>query len=56
MVAVSLEDLCGETEQVNLPGTVTEHPNWRRKLSLFLEDLSRHRRVTRIVEAVNRRP
>jgi len=26
-----LEDLLGEVEQPNLPGTVTEHPNWRRR-------------------------
>jgi 4-alpha-glucanotransferase len=32
------EDMLGETEQANLPGTVNEHTNWRRKLSLNLED------------------
>jgi len=26
-----LEDVVGEVEQPNLPGTVTEHPNWRRR-------------------------
>ncbi len=30
--AVQLEDIAGELEQANLPGTVDEHPNWRRKL------------------------
>ena len=29
----------GDVEQVNLPGTVDEHPNWRRRLSVPLEDL-----------------
>ncbi|SMC24645.1 4-alpha-glucanotransferase [Desulfacinum hydrothermale DSM 13146] len=52
LVAISLEDLCGETEQVNLPGTVAEHPNWRRKLSVALEDLNENRRVHLILEAV----
>lgn len=27
-----LEDLCGLDEQPNLPGTIDEHPNWRRRL------------------------
>jgi 4-alpha-glucanotransferase len=26
-----LEDFIGETEQPNLPGTINEHPNWRRR-------------------------
>ena len=31
---VPLEDLLGlEVEQPNLPGTIDEHPNWRRRLS-----------------------
>lgn len=29
---VPVEDLLGETEQPNLPGTIDEHPNWRRRL------------------------
>lgn len=31
LAIVPLEDLIGEREQPNLPGTVTEHPNWRRR-------------------------
>lgn len=31
------EDMLGQLEQANLPGTVDEHPNWRRKLYLALE-------------------
>jgi 4-alpha-glucanotransferase len=34
-----LEDLLGEVEQPNLPGTVDTHPNWRRRLSAPLGDL-----------------
>lgn len=36
---VQLEDLVGQVEQVNLPGTVHEHPNWQRKLPIALEEL-----------------
>ncbi len=31
LALVSLEDLLGEEEQPNLPGTISEHPNWRRR-------------------------
>ncbi|WP_156840947.1 4-alpha-glucanotransferase [Novosphingobium aquimarinum] len=34
-----LEDLLGELEQPNLPGTVDTHPNWRRRLPAPLGDL-----------------
>jgi (1->4)-alpha-D-glucan 1-alpha-D-glucosylmutase len=36
---IQLDDLFGEPEQVNLPGTVFERPNWRRKLSRNLDYL-----------------
>jgi 4-alpha-glucanotransferase len=39
-VAVQLEDLAGMSEQANLPGTIDEHPNWRRKLTCGLDELS----------------
>lgn len=38
MVAVTLEDLALEREQLNLPGTVDEYPNWKRKHSTCYED------------------
>jgi 4-alpha-glucanotransferase len=31
---IPLEDLLGQEEQPNLPGTITEHPNWRRRLPM----------------------
>ena len=36
---VPLEDALGMEEQMNLPGTIDEFPNWRRKLSVGLEEL-----------------
>src|SRR5690625_884480 len=38
LMAVQIEDLLGLQEQPNLPGTVGEHPNWRRRLPVALED------------------
>jgi 4-alpha-glucanotransferase len=32
LLTISLEDLLGQIDQPNIPGTVDEHPNWRRRL------------------------
>jgi 4-alpha-glucanotransferase len=37
LALVSLEDMLGEDEQPNLPGTITEHPNWRRRCDAPLD-------------------
>ncbi|WP_405401693.1 4-alpha-glucanotransferase [Paracoccus sp. Ld10] len=39
LFAVRLEDLAAELHPVNVPSTVDEYPNWRRKLSMPLNDL-----------------
>jgi 4-alpha-glucanotransferase len=40
LLAISLEDLLGLADQPNIPGTVDEHPNWRRKLPVPLEEIA----------------
>ena len=52
LVAVQLEDLVGMEEQANLPGTIDEHPNWRRKLPVTLEDLPRCHTFQCVVKAL----
>jgi 4-alpha-glucanotransferase len=39
LMLVQLEDVIGESEQANLPGTTDEHPNWRRRMSLPLGEI-----------------
>jgi len=39
MLVFQLEDVLGVAEQANLPGTIDEHPNWRRTLPLTLEQM-----------------
>lgn len=39
LAIITLEDLLGLIEQPNIPGTVTEHPNWQRRLEAPLADL-----------------
>ena len=51
LAAVSIEDVIGEVEQTNVPGTVEQHPNWRRKLSVLLEDLEMHEGLLRVARA-----
>ncbi|MFC0240076.1 4-alpha-glucanotransferase [Rhodopseudomonas telluris] len=40
LLAISLEDLLGVIDQPNVPGTVFEHPNWRRRLPSGLEEIA----------------
>jgi 4-alpha-glucanotransferase len=40
LLAVSLEDLLGVVDQPNVPGTVDEHPNWRRRLPLAVDEIA----------------
>ncbi|MEH2595336.1 4-alpha-glucanotransferase [Bradyrhizobium sp. AZCC 1577] len=40
LLAVSLEDLLGLVDQPNIPGTVNEHPNWRRRLPVSIEEMT----------------
>ena len=49
LVIVPAEDALGLTEQPNLPGTMGEHPNWRRRLpglaATLLDDPATHARL-----------
>lgn len=39
LVLVSLDDVVGTMDQQNLPGTVSEYPNWAQKSELLLEEI-----------------
>jgi 4-alpha-glucanotransferase len=52
IVAMQLEDALGVVEQANLPGTMAEHPNWRRKLTVALEQLAAEPDVRSLAEAI----
>jgi (1->4)-alpha-D-glucan 1-alpha-D-glucosylmutase len=49
-----MEDALGQLEQVNLPATTAEYPNWSRKLPLNVEEWSADARVTALAEALRR--
>jgi len=52
VLVVQLEDVLGMREQVNLPATTDQHPNWRRKLSLDLERFGDDERFVAIANAL----
>lgn len=45
LAIVPLEDILGLEEQPNLPGTVDEHPNWRRRMTAPLDAILDGERV-----------
>jgi 4-alpha-glucanotransferase len=39
LLAISLEDMLGVIDQPNIPGTVNEHPNWRQRLPIAIDEI-----------------
>ncbi|TXY25919.1 4-alpha-glucanotransferase [Vibrio mimicus] len=48
LLSVQLEDWLEMDKPVNIPGTVNEYPNWRRKLSVNLDEIFAREEVNRI--------
>jgi (1->4)-alpha-D-glucan 1-alpha-D-glucosylmutase len=55
IAVVQPEDMLEVLEQANLPGTVAEHPNWRRKLPLALEGWAGDPRLAATAEVMAER-
>ena len=54
ILIASLEDLLGQEQQINLPGTDRDlYPNWRRKLPLSLEQWMQHDSFLNCAAAIN---
>lgn len=49
---IPLEDLLGQEQQPNLPGTVTEYPNWRMRFSVDAAALLEQEPAARRIDAV----
>jgi len=54
LLMLSMEDLLGVAEQINIPGTVEGYPNWRRRLPVTLEELIGHERVRAVAAEMRR--
>jgi 4-alpha-glucanotransferase len=50
---VQIDDITGEATPVNVPATSTEHPNWRRRLSMSLEQIADDPRFHSLVRLLN---
>ncbi|HSI02912.1 MAG TPA: 4-alpha-glucanotransferase, partial [Myxococcota bacterium] len=54
LLAVQLEDALDVLDQANLPGTVHEHPNWRRRLPMGVAELGASPGFALLAEALRR--
>ncbi len=54
LLAVQLEDVLDVLDQANLPGTVNEHPNWRRRLPMGVAELGASEGFALLAEALRR--
>ena len=52
LAMVQLEDIAAQVDPINIPGTSGEHPNWRRRLSLRLEELVTARRFLELTQVL----
>jgi 4-alpha-glucanotransferase len=52
LLVVSMEDVLQIQDQPNLPGTIDEHPNWRQRLPVTVEELRNEPRFAKIAEAL----
>lgn len=52
LMLVQADDLAGETEPLNVPGTDRERPNWRRRLKVTVEALAAEPLARRTIGAV----
>lgn len=55
ILSLSLDDIVGIVDQINVPGTVDEHPNWRRRLPVSIDDLRAAFDATNLGVALSRR-
>jgi len=53
LLGLQPEDWLGMTTPVNVPGTVEQYPNWRRKLSKTLEEIFADEEVNKLLKAVS---
>ncbi|WP_127751610.1 4-alpha-glucanotransferase [Devosia sp. 1566] len=54
LLVTQLDDMTGDIAPVNVPGTSTEHPNWRRKYAMTIEELAEDPDAWSLVEPLRR--
>jgi (1->4)-alpha-D-glucan 1-alpha-D-glucosylmutase len=54
LMMVQLEDIFLQTNQLNVPGTVNEYPNWRHKISVELENWIEGGEIENLANSIGR--
>ena len=49
-----MEDAIGLQEQVNIPGTIDEHPNWLQRLPHTMDEYWQQESLTDLLEVMKR--
>jgi 4-alpha-glucanotransferase len=52
LVVISVEDVLMIEDQVNVPGTIHEHANWRRRLPVTIEELAKDGRLHQVADVM----
>jgi 4-alpha-glucanotransferase len=52
LLVVAIEDALGVRDQPNVPATIDEHPNWRRRLPVQLEDMASQAGLTAVADVM----
>ena len=50
LAMVALEDILGVVDQINIPGTVDQYPNWRKRMPFSLEELKANRMLKLVAD------
>ncbi len=53
LLLINLEDLLGEPNAQNVPGTTDEHPNWRRRIARSLDEILEDPTIRETLEKVH---
>ncbi|WP_426578085.1 4-alpha-glucanotransferase [Xenorhabdus stockiae] len=54
LLGLQPEDWLGMENPVNVPGTTMEYPNWRRKLTVTLEDMFKNTDINNLLEKIDK--
>lgn len=54
LVVIALDDVLNARDQTNIPGTIDQYPNWRRKLPVMLDELENYETFQNVAEVFAR--
>ena len=54
LISIAIEDVLELRDQINIPGTIRQHPNWRRRLTIDVDALPNDQRLLEVAAALRR--